>query len=417
MLCYFLLWISFLGLTCGTGSSSTITTTVKDTQTAVGTGKLPTPLTVAGSGSSSIITTSVKDTQTAVGKATPDIPKITAGYHQGPQYTFGCLENGNVMVKGISNGTNITIVGGTCNDVIKMSTGSAETIKAACLSSLNFANDRSVTFTIKDEVFDGSSRATKNPGKVNGGQNSHMFTVKCQSLPDRGKNVYIVHGMGLINSATVKIPTEIETVAMHIKSEVYSTRDDVADLPDMSSVHIGDKFYMYLVYLGKDKYNIIPTKCTAFEGSHAAEPALSVPNVLLWTRGSCISDQAISYRLMHNFKTMSSDPRVVYAELFGFQFHSSAEITFVCEVKICKPGDGSTECTLISDQTCRDKSKWTAKRRRRQSNHDDGFKVIGKIQIESQYSDTQDNSAGMLQISWMYLIATYILLQIKWHVI
>lgn len=32
------------------------------------------------------------------------------------------------------------------------------------------------------------------------------------------------------------------------------------------------------------EYKIVPTKCTAFEGAYAAEPASSVSNVLLWTR-------------------------------------------------------------------------------------------------------------------------------------
>ncbi|XP_063442905.1 uncharacterized protein LOC134723209 isoform X2 [Mytilus trossulus] len=339
--------------------------------------------------------------------------------HQGPRYTFGCLENGNVVVKGVSSGANITIVGDQCKNKTQTSSGSSITIEAICLSSQIFTSNRTVTFTIKDEVFDGN-RSAQNTPLINGGQNSHVFTVNCQSLTDRGMNVYIVHGMGVINSATVKIPTEIETVRMRIKSDVYSTRDDVTDLPDMSSVYIGDKFYLYLVYNGKDKYKIVPTKCTAFEGAYAAEPASSVSNVLLWTRDGCISDPAISYRLMHNFKTMTNDSRVVYAEMFGFQFHSSTEITFLCEVKICKPGDGSTDCILKSDQTCRDESKWTAKRRKRESNHDGGFKVMGKIQIESQFTDyrsSQDNSAGVLQINWMYLIATYIFLQIKWHII
>lgn len=43
---------------------------------------------------------------------------------------------------------------------------------------------------------------------------------------------------------------------MRIKSDVYSTRDDVTDLPDMSSVYIGDKFYLYLVYNGKDSKTV-----------------------------------------------------------------------------------------------------------------------------------------------------------------
>lgn len=65
------------------------------------------------------------------------------------------------------------------------------------IESLFFQSNRTVTFTIKDEVFD-RNRSALNTPLINGGQNSHVFTVNCQSLTDRGMNVYIVHGMAVM---------------------------------------------------------------------------------------------------------------------------------------------------------------------------------------------------------------------------
>lgn len=50
----------------------------------------------------------------------------------------GCLENGNVVVKGVSTGTNITIVSDQCKNKTHTSSGSSITIEAICLSSKVF---------------------------------------------------------------------------------------------------------------------------------------------------------------------------------------------------------------------------------------------------------------------------------------
>lgn len=45
----------------------------------------------------------------------------------------------------------------------------------------------------------------------------------------------------------------IGTVEMRFKSEEASTDNnkDINDLPDISTVYLGDKFYMYLKYIGQ----------------------------------------------------------------------------------------------------------------------------------------------------------------------
>lgn len=43
----------------------------------------------------------------------------------------------------------------------------------------------------------------------------------------------------------------IGTVEMRFKSEEATTKINLEDLPDISTVYLGDKFYMYLKYIGQ----------------------------------------------------------------------------------------------------------------------------------------------------------------------
>ncbi|XP_063442016.1 uncharacterized protein LOC134722334 [Mytilus trossulus] len=175
--------------------------------------------------------------------------------------------------------TSLQVIGGPsicsgANSTFHGNGGKIE-IPKDCLSSVKFEEERSVTFTIHDSTFDGKSTVT--PSSVlglKGGQNLHTITVHCKPLSDSGMNVYVVHGVGLATPEPI-IRTELEKVEMRLKSEKYDSYKDVTELPDVSTVYIGDKFYMYLVYLGKDQYSVIPTECKAFEGAYASEPSVN----------------------------------------------------------------------------------------------------------------------------------------------
>lgn len=325
-------------------------------------------------------------------------------FHQGPQYTFNCLETGELEVKGVSTVTSLT-VGGTCNRVIaKNSHDSGKiTIPKNCLVPAdNFESERTVTLTINDSTFDGTQRTiiTQTVSGLNGGQDKHQITVKCEPLRNKGMMAYVIHGVGLA-TPEAKIPTEVQKVEMRLKSEKYDSYEDVTQLPDVSTVYIGDKFYMYLVYLGTDPYSVIPIKCTAFKGSFASEPTSTPQQLDLYTNtNSCIPDNAKNYRVMHKFETLTSGTRIVRAEMFGFLFDKDAEITFVCSVNICR--DGTTTCKLPTN--CVD---WNA-RKRRSAKHDKQYTITKRLRVQRK---TSQNSAGFIKSSCFCIILLQLFLR------
>ncbi|VDI81817.1 Hypothetical predicted protein [Mytilus galloprovincialis] len=320
-----------------------------------------------------IQTTNANVTTTAEPTAEETTPEQTAEttqpdpppFHQGPQYTINCLESGNVEVKGVSESTSLTIVDGekTCvnNSRTFNETHGKIVINSSCLSSDNFTDIRSVTFTIHDSTFDGKSSLTPHPvDGIKGGQNLHRITVNCKPLPKSGMNVYVVHGVGLATPEP-NIPTEIKKVEMRLKSEKYDSFKDVTQLPDVSTVYIGDKFYMYLVYLGKDQYRVIPTDCKAFEGAYASEPSSSVKKLDLYNT-SCLTQNAIDYRVMQPFHFLKvNETRIVSAEMYGFMFNLDNEITFAnCDVD------------------------WQSKRRRRSAIQDKQYTITKRLRVQGQ---------------------------------
>ncbi|VDI08107.1 Hypothetical predicted protein, partial [Mytilus galloprovincialis] len=299
-------------------------------------------------------------------KPTTQTPPTPPPFHQGPQYTINCLETGNVEVKGVSTSSTLIVVNHnkTCaeNKTEYTATTSGKiTIDKSCLTVQNYTATRSVTFTIHDSTFDGKIRTSPHTIVVglNGGQNLHTITVHCTPLPGSGIQVYVVHGVGLATLKPKNIPTEIKEVEMRLKSEKYDSYEDVTKLPDVSTVYIGDKFYMYLVYLGKDQYSVIPTDCKAFDGAYASEPSASVKNVNLYTN-SCLAQSAKDYRVMHPFSVMKNDTRILSAEVYGFMFNTDNEITFGC--------NGSQD--------------WTSSRKRRRAPEDKQFTITKRLCVQ-----------------------------------
>ncbi|XP_063442015.1 uncharacterized protein LOC134722333 [Mytilus trossulus] len=334
-------------------------------------------------------------------------PPTPPPFHQGPQYTINCLETGNVEVKGVSTTSTLIVNHNqTCAENKTKYTASSSgkiTIHKSCLTVTNLTATRSVTFTIHDETFDGKIRPNPLTTVVglNGGQSQHTITVHCTPLPGRGIQVYVVHGVGLATLKPKNIPTEIEKVEMRLKSEKYDSYDDVTKLPDVSTVYIGDKFYMYLVYLGKDQYSVIPTDCKAFDGAYASEPSASVKKLNLYTK-SCLTQNAKDYRVMHPFSlAMKNDTRILSAEIYGFMFNTDNEITFVCTIKICKT---STPCVSAA---CNG-TDWSSSRKRRRAPEDKELTITKRLRVQMK---TVQSSAGFTEYSCFCIILLQLFIQ------
>ncbi|CAC5358427.1 unnamed protein product [Mytilus coruscus] len=131
--------------------------------------------------------------------------------------------------------------------------------------------------------------------------------------------------------------------------------------PDLSEVYIGDRFYMYLKYMGEtDDYIIVPQTCTAYKGTFRTNIGEKLE---LWKQsttngGDCRTTDAKQYKVMENFKRLSKT--IVHAELHGFRFSSELtgefdDVTISCTVKVCTSEGGK----------CEDNCKINGNRRRR----------------------------------------------------
>ena len=49
----------------------------------------------------------------------------------------------------------------------------------------------------------------------------------------------------------------VENVEMRFKAEERTTEEMMDQIPDISSLYLGDKFYMYLRYMGKQSKHIV----------------------------------------------------------------------------------------------------------------------------------------------------------------
>ena len=53
------------------------------------------------------------------------------------------------------------------------------------------------------------------------------------------------------------VHNSVENVEMRFKAEERTTEGMMDQIPDISSLYLGDKFYMYLRYMGKQGMNIV----------------------------------------------------------------------------------------------------------------------------------------------------------------
>ena len=53
------------------------------------------------------------------------------------------------------------------------------------------------------------------------------------------------------------VHNSVENVEMRFKAEERTTTGMMEQIPDISSLYLGDKFYMYLRYMGKQSMHIV----------------------------------------------------------------------------------------------------------------------------------------------------------------
>jgi hypothetical protein len=54
-----------------------------------------------------------------------------------------------------------------------------------------------------------------------------------------------------------KVHNSVDNVEMRFKAEEGTTEGMMDQIPDISSLYLGDKFYMYLRYMGKQGMHIV----------------------------------------------------------------------------------------------------------------------------------------------------------------
>ncbi|VDI11710.1 Hypothetical predicted protein, partial [Mytilus galloprovincialis] len=229
------------------------------------------------------------------------------------------------------------------------------------------------------------------------GQRYHYFSLQCNAIP-KGVVDHVIGHVGVKNVAPLpNVFNSIGTVEMRFKSEEASkdNKKDINDLPDISTVYLGDKFYMYLKYIGQQDYSIFPQHCTAYgDGERAVvEKDTRKQKVDLWNYNDCVSELSKSLHLMHAFKNLTD--RIVYAEMFGFHFNIDADITIECDVKICTKYSTDPTCKPTD---CTNKDWKISKRSTREE--DSRVTVKGKLHVlEHQTGKSSSGTSTLLQLN------------------
>lgn len=215
------------------------------------------------------------------------------------------------------------------------------------------------------------------------------YMLTCQQY----KNGVIHNILGqFINRDTISLNPVINSVGsveMQFKSYRAETEDALKYLPDVSTVYLGDKFFMFLKYMGQQDYKIVPQSCSAYDGGVAVTNSVK-PNVLLWSYDSCVSDVARKYHLIHGFERIND--KIIFAELFGFHFVDDADISVECEVMICNKADNSSMCTLKQNDCGRTKFNRRAKRTTNKY-----VKAVKKIKVMNRRQRYTENTAMKLR--------------------
>lgn len=278
---------------------------------------------------------------------------------QHPQYSFRCLENGDIVLFGLhENSQIISHIG--CNLDPSTKGRNYHPILTNCGQG---KGDFTVNITVYDPDIDGSTKTptttvTPTPAQTTtnlfiGGHGTHSFTVTCESIPQEGINRTVVHVFeGNEFNVLPKNKIEVDGVEMRFKAV-----NDI-NSPDINTIYVGDEFFMFLEYKGTKEYNLIPLRCTAYSGTSLNPSSQTQTKVELWNRNSS-TDCTPNDELLQDFKP-NVPSKLIYAEMFGFRFSDSAYITIQCEVGIfskntdeplCKQPTTSSSTTLSTSAT------------------------------------------------------------------
>lgn len=242
-----------------------------------------------------------------------------------PHYTFRCLENGEIDLFGIHNTSNIISLNGagSCNktDVELDSRNQYYIIPKKCANSTTVREIRRVTIVIHDPTYDGVMPLTPFPTTTpTGGRGTHRFEFVCKGIPDGGVNKTVVHVFqNKLNNVLPENNVDVDGVEMRFKAF-----QDV-NSPDIDTIFVGDEFFMYIKYLGKQTYSVVPKRCSANSGTVLDKE----PHVDLWNH---IQNCTPHTELLEDFKRVNRT--LVFAKMFGFRFSDSEFITINCEVGI-----------------------------------------------------------------------------------
>lgn len=319
------------------------------------------------------------------------------GPHHHPIYKYSCNEDLSVTFKGVdgkieyfpSNKKNAS-----CN--IKPVKDHAKNfmISKECMSTQSFDLDRTMQIAVYDEN-EGETIPTPMPVTpvpptsttttlaplVSGGH--HIFEITCLALEKEGVERIALAETGITDIEQLhNVYNEIDQVEMRFKE------GESLDKPDLSEVYIGDRFFMYLKYMGDTRqYIIMPQSCTAYKGTYRNE--VKADKMDLWAYNDhstdCLTNNAKTYHVMENFKRFNST--VVHAELLGFRFSStldgsSSDVTISCTVKICTSDTGpcKTSCGILPD----------SKRRKRETGTIRTHTVSKTLQVRNKKFDSND---------------------------
>ncbi|CAC5358433.1 unnamed protein product [Mytilus coruscus] len=240
-----------------------------------------------------------------------------------------------------------------------------------------------------------SPTTTRIPYLVTG---HHVFNLTCLPLKEAGVDRIALAETGITDTEQLhNVYNEIGQVEMRFKE------DESIDKPDVSTVYIGDRFYMYLKYMGDTKdYVIVPQTCTAYQGTFRSDYAQFMD---LWTqngtkRNDCTTEDARKYKVMTNFRRLSSI--IVHAELHGFRFNANGnsgfdDVTISCTVKICTSATGNCtdNCQIMQSRTKRETDTITSIRQKRSTGRIRSQTVSQTIRVGQ--TEFKSNDGGNVQ--------------------
>ncbi|XP_056009607.1 uncharacterized protein LOC125681623 [Ostrea edulis] len=273
---------------------------------------------------------------------------VSLGDWHHPHYSFRCLENGDVDLYGLHNGSTVYLENSECNNSLSANGKTPVPIMLHCLNKTKSAENMSITtinIIVYDPIFDTTTKETSPEPDIIGGIGAHIFTIVCNEIPKDGVNKTVAHVFqGTDSHQLPKNYKEVDGVEMRFKAA------DNPDAPDISSIYVGDEFYMFLKYMGETNYILVPRKCEAIEGTMVPKNhnVDHVNHVDLWKYNS--PNTCASHReLLVDFTRVHSS--TVVAQMYGFRFSgNNYYVTITCDVTMYPPEKNKNDTCLAPPQ-------------------------------------------------------------------